>query len=179
MDEMRRSVIYMLADAAQGEDEDGLRRMRRALDPGVWNALRALLIRTRAPGLSPCISKASFMLDKALQSAQKHDYWKIDVDTALFVARNPTEAYDPLGLDKALAQVMASLYADWGAYHSIWSGREVLGTMMRLVREGRQTEAWERVDQVRQCADRRGSLLAVLPRQVVDHLLVPMVLEGV
>lgn len=199
LEEMHSSIIYMLADAAQGEDEAGLRDMRNHLAPTVWTALGALMRRSGfdVGGLS--CSNASFMLDAALQTAQAHDYWKIETDAALFVESSHISTFeqqcDPAHLShlRAHATVLASLYRDWATYAShtlIWESflqtanpaparqrarrNAALDTMMTLVRQKRHSDTWERVRELRRCAETHGNFLASLPPQVVEHLLIPL-----
>lgn len=51
--------------------------------------------------------------------------------------------------------------------------RLALDTMITQVGAQCQEDTWERVRRVRECASKSNSLLATLPTQIVDHLLVP------
>lgn len=194
LSEMHRSVVYMLADAAQAEDDIGLRFMRSTLAPNVWVALRKFIRSTRPFRNGVQCTSASFMLDTALQTAYEHDYWSIDVEGAIFLPKRHI-AFNCISNDARAAAVLASLYQDWATYTAnelIWevslpedaptdssrasARRKVaLETMMRLVRQGRQTEMWQRVDALRQCAQNQSSLFGKLPFQVVEHFLVPRI----
>lgn len=89
LEEMRAAVIYMLADAAQGEDPKGLAQMHADLPPCVWRSLNCLMDETLvrrnagwgvAEGAAAGVTRASFLLDAALQTAPNQDYWKIQVE---------------------------------------------------------------------------------------------------
>lgn len=89
LNEMRAAVIYMLADAAQGEDPKGLAQMQADLPSCVWRSLTCLMEQTAAQrnagwgvaeGASAGITRASFLLDAALQTAPSQDYWKIQIE---------------------------------------------------------------------------------------------------
>jgi hypothetical protein len=97
LDEMHSSVIHMLADAAQGEDEEGLQLMRDELSPAVWARLEPVLLQDstccdpkdsgetiarRSPEGSKdltCNKFASGMLDMALQSSHAQNYWTVEI----------------------------------------------------------------------------------------------------
>lgn len=92
LSDMRAAVIYMLADAAQGEDPAGLAKMRAELPLSVWRRLTGLMEQTAAQrtagfgvaeGAPAGITRASFLLDAALQTAPSNDYWKISIEVAL------------------------------------------------------------------------------------------------
>lgn len=158
LSEMRAAVIYMLADAAQGEDAEGLDKMRAELPSSVWGRLTALMEQTagqRTAGLGvgegapPGITRASFLLDAALQTAPCNDYWKISVDVAFAVpvesggvltnsdpddseiaeecdwrcVPRPVCARDARGNKSSeSAVILQSLYTDWRRYADICSG---------------------------------------------------------
>jgi hypothetical protein len=110
LDEMHNSVIHMLADAAQGEDEDGLQLMREELSPTIWSRLEPVLLEESAcccvsrpaqpppssstppaGDRSPCARQgvmcnkfASGMLDMALQSSHAQNYWSVDIQGTWF-----------------------------------------------------------------------------------------------
>lgn len=92
LSDMRAAVIYMLADAAQGEDPGGLAKMRSELPHSVWRRLTSLMEQTAAQrragfgvaeGAPAGITRASFLLDAALQTAPSNDYWKISIDVGI------------------------------------------------------------------------------------------------
>lgn len=159
LSEMRAAVIYMLADAAQGEDPKGLAQMQADLPSCVWRSLNCLMeqsIAQRSAGwgiaeaATPGITRASFLLDAALQTAPSQDYWKIQVEIGFaepmmmgnvpltLVSREKqelgrhclrvfnklmAEEYATKGVDLAptRAQVLQSLYEDWCRYSAICS----------------------------------------------------------
>jgi hypothetical protein len=232
IEEMHHSVLLMLADAAQGEDAEELEHMRTELAPSVWNRLEALIkdmqgynhfYRTsiEAPrmqgveGQNAPLSKgnrpgaarhASFMLDQALQKAQEHDYWKIDVQGAAFhtgVALGATQA------GNRLAGMMRNLYDDWRVYatscmiaerptprqskvlpptspnicRSYATNKRIakrrkgaLEAMMTLVHAQRQKETWESVIMTLLCAKRKNNLLGMLPEHVMQQELLPHII---
>lgn len=211
LEEMHRSVLYMLADAAQGEDEQGLQTMHQDLAPDVWKALQQLMAcgvgqtaaahaqHQTASAARHCISHASFMLDEALQSAQAHNYWKIEVQAALFVDETHM-LYESATLQlQQRAALIQSLYHDWrhittncliyerdlGARRPNGSNsrcsrertrnKAILNTMLRLVREDAKHDMWQRVRTVLLCANRRGCLLATVPTQLIRHILIPYI----
>jgi hypothetical protein len=110
IEEMHKSVLLMLADAAQGEDADGLQRMKSELAPSFWRKLNTVAnlhdeidpvhstfcpaqqLRWDKLSFSSCLDQtrpcatrqAAFMLDQALHKSQVHDYWLIDIQGAAF-----------------------------------------------------------------------------------------------
>lgn len=159
LSEMRSAVIYMLADAAQGEDPKGLAQMHADLPSCVWRNLTFLMEQTVAQrnagwgiaeGATPGITRASFLLDAALQTAPSQDYWKIQVEIGFaepmmmgnvpltLVSREKKElgrhclrvfsklkaeedAAQGVDLAPKRAQVLHSLYEDWCRYSAICS----------------------------------------------------------
>lgn len=159
--DMHAAVIYMLADAAQGEDTKGLAQMHRDLPPSVWSDLVDLMERTVAQrmagwgvadGASPEITRASFLLDAALQTASKHDYWKVQVEVGFvqpimlgglhlnsmesdgqeiaefcwtYVMKRHAEAQAEAGIDliPRTALILRSLYQDWCRYVEICASK--------------------------------------------------------
>jgi hypothetical protein len=232
VEEMHHSVLLMLADAAQGEDSEELEHMRTELAPSVWNRLEALIkdmqgynhvYRTALEGprmqgdegQNTPLSKgnmlgaarhASFMLDQALQKAQEHDYWKIDVQGAAFhagVALGATQA------GNRLARMMRNLYDDWRVYatscmiaerstprrskilpptspiicRSYATTRRIakrrkgaLEAMMTLVHAQRQKETWDSVITTLLCAKRKNNLLGMLPEHVMQQEILPQII---
>lgn len=108
LNEMRAAVIYMLADAAQGEDPKGLAQMHADLPPCVWRSLSYLMDETLvrrnagwgvAENAATGVTRASFLLDAALQTAPSQDYWKIQVEVGFApLALTPMIAHPPLAL---------------------------------------------------------------------------------
>lgn len=159
LNEMRAAVIYMLADAAQGEDPKGLTQMQKDLPSCVWRSLTRLMEQTAAQrhagwcvadGASSGITRASFLLDAALQTAPNQDYWKIQVEIGFAapivlgnLPRGPTgrrnrdlgvsclravailkaeeEASKKGCAGAKRARVLHSLYEDWCRYSAICS----------------------------------------------------------
>ncbi|PXF40753.1 hypothetical protein BWQ96_09515 [Gracilariopsis chorda] len=166
--DMRQAVIYMLADAAQGESEQGLYHMRHTLCPPVWNALRNVLLGRHKP--SPTVDKASFLLDSALSSENSHDLWAIDVITAVS---------GPTTLPWMSGTILHSMYKDWMLYTACISDqRAALLAMVRLIRQGRQIQVWQRVHAIRLCATTSTSFIHCLPEHIVEFLLIPCLLAA-
>lgn len=173
MSELHAAVIYMLADAAQGEDSKGLAQMHRDLHPSVWIDLVDLMERTVAQrmagwgvadGASPEITRASFLLDAALQTASKHDYWKVQVEVGFaqpimvggsplyslesegqeiaqfcwaYVMERHAQAQAEAGIDlnPKTALILHSLYKDWCRYVEICTSKWQKSEVCRVALE--------------------------------------------
>lgn len=164
--EMRQAVIYMLADAAQGESEQGLQHMEKTLAPTVWTALKSAINGTAIP--SPVVDQASFLLDAALTADHSQDLWRIEIVAGIFAPGN---------LPWMNGTVLASMYEDWSLYTPYFKEHRLsLLSMIGLIRQGRQADVWERIYTILLCTRLESSYISLIPDHIVESLIIPYVL---
>lgn len=94
LEEMHESILVMLVDAAQGEDDDGLAKMRTELAATVWDQVADRLARIstfaskqtsmRSHATSHINIRCISLLDRALQAAGEDNLWRISVRSTSF-----------------------------------------------------------------------------------------------
>jgi hypothetical protein len=197
LEEMHSSVIHMLADAAQGEDEDGLELMRHELSPAIWTRLEPVLLdesgccesRADLPTSDAagdhsscerqgvmCNKYASSMLDMALQSSHAQNYWSVDIQGTLFEPYH--QAHCDTHSDNARqpshnndrAAVTHSLYLDWRVYARVCMVMDT--TISNISSASADQSSWSDNDEIpRWTSGDSPSETAVKCRLILDTLL--------
>lgn len=164
LQEMHLAVIYMLADAAQGEDASGLAEMRRELPTEIWDDVWAIVTADESccgeeEDASGRVGHASHLLDIALSlTAATENYWRIPVTLRMMGAD---------GEKGETAGVALSAWVDWWMYVEVCGGGEgKYGRGMEWMRclnvTNRQGDVWQRVKEI-WCG---GGWFGCLPREV-------------
>ncbi|CAN8065093.1 unnamed protein product [Agarophyton chilense] len=166
LQDMQQAVINMLADAAQGESEQGVLDMKDALDPSIWNALTAVLRGQFEQTEST--NRASFLLDNALIQVTDEDPWKVRATLGIF---------GPPTLPFLSGAVLESMNEDWMLYLRYLPDQHVaMFVLEQLILQGRQAQVWDRLRTVLSCASMERYYLSLLPMQLIEGEVIPRLL---